>query len=157
RTIFLHLLRKVEPVDDEPIGYFLTWTTYGTWLPGDERGGVDGKTHEMHFTGDLQREAAARAIMAEAPISLDREQRGIVEQTIRKHCEIRGWVLHIGRARTNHVHVVLTANRTPDVVMEQFKAWATRHLKPTCPGRLRWWTEKGSKRKLWNDDDLAAA
>ena len=23
---------------DEPIAYFITWTTYGTWLPGDERG-----------------------------------------------------------------------------------------------------------------------
>jgi hypothetical protein len=23
---------------DEPLAYFLTWTTYGTWLPGDERG-----------------------------------------------------------------------------------------------------------------------
>jgi len=24
----------------EPLAYFLTWTTYGTWLPGDERGWV---------------------------------------------------------------------------------------------------------------------
>ena len=23
---------------DEPIAYFITWTSYGTWLPGDERG-----------------------------------------------------------------------------------------------------------------------
>ena len=22
----------------EPIAYFITWTTYGTWLPGEERG-----------------------------------------------------------------------------------------------------------------------
>jgi len=22
----------------EPIAYLITWTTYGTWLPGDERG-----------------------------------------------------------------------------------------------------------------------
>ena len=22
----------------EPLAYFLAWTTYGTWLPGDERG-----------------------------------------------------------------------------------------------------------------------
>jgi hypothetical protein len=25
---------------DEPLAYFLTWTTYGSWLPGDERGWV---------------------------------------------------------------------------------------------------------------------
>ena len=23
---------------DDPLAFFLTWTTYGTWLPGDERG-----------------------------------------------------------------------------------------------------------------------
>jgi hypothetical protein len=22
----------------EPLGYFITWTCYGTWLPGDDRG-----------------------------------------------------------------------------------------------------------------------
>ncbi len=26
------------PMDD-PIAYFITWSTYGTWLPGDEAGG----------------------------------------------------------------------------------------------------------------------
>jgi hypothetical protein len=25
---------------DEPLAYFLTWTTYGSWLPGDQRGWV---------------------------------------------------------------------------------------------------------------------
>jgi REP element-mobilizing transposase RayT len=25
----------------DPIGYFLTWVTYGTWLPGDARGWVE--------------------------------------------------------------------------------------------------------------------
>lgn len=28
-------------MNDDPIAYFLTWVTYGTWLPGDERGWVD--------------------------------------------------------------------------------------------------------------------
>ena len=28
--------------------WFLTWTTYGTWLPGDERGFVSPK-----FAGDI--------------------------------------------------------------------------------------------------------
>jgi hypothetical protein len=26
---------------DRPIAYFITFTTYGTWLHGDERGSVD--------------------------------------------------------------------------------------------------------------------
>ena len=28
------------PMDD-PLALFLTWTTYGLWLPGDERGWVE--------------------------------------------------------------------------------------------------------------------
>ena len=26
---------------EETLAYFLTWTTYGSWLPGDERNWVD--------------------------------------------------------------------------------------------------------------------
>ena len=31
--------RDCEPPLPEPLAYFLTWPTYGTWLPGDERVG----------------------------------------------------------------------------------------------------------------------
>ena len=65
-------------------------------------------------------EAAGR--MTESACRLDHEQRALVEATIRKHCEIRGWVLHAVNGRTNHLHVVVTSNRHPDVVREQFKA-----------------------------------
>ena len=33
--------RECEPPVPEPLAYFLTWPTYGTWLPGDERGWVE--------------------------------------------------------------------------------------------------------------------
>ncbi len=32
--------RGDEPPMPEPLAYFLTWSTYGTWLPGDERGWI---------------------------------------------------------------------------------------------------------------------
>ena len=35
--------RNNEPPLPEPLAYFLTWTTYGTWLPGDDRGWTDSK------------------------------------------------------------------------------------------------------------------
>ena len=44
---------------NEPLAFFLTWTTYGTWLPGDERGWNrkrEGKTQEPN----VKLEAAAR-------------------------------------------------------------------------------------------------
>jgi hypothetical protein len=59
-------------------------------------------------------------------------------------------------ARTQHVHVVVTApGRNPEDVMDQFKAWCTRKLKEYERSRRparetmrqNWWTQRGSK--LW--------
>ena len=92
---------------EEPLAYFLTWTTYGLWLPADERGWVDKPG--QFCAADAARENAARRLMTEPPVTLDVEQRRIVEATIADHCRIRGWRLHAVSARTQHVHVVVTA------------------------------------------------
>ena len=53
---------------DDPLALFLTWTTYGSWLPGDERGWVDkpGQLCEP----DADREQAARRLMTEDELTL---------------------------------------------------------------------------------------
>ena len=115
----------------EPLAYYLTWTTYGSWLPGDERGWVwRGKGFQLP---DPQRQARARERMTEAVCILTDEQRRVVEKTIADHCRIRGWHLHVVNCRTNHVHVVVTAPLAPEEVRDQFKAWCTRKLKELQP------------------------
>lgn len=146
----------------EPLGFFITWTTYGTWLPGDERGWIwHGKG--LQLPNQARREFA-QELMTEAPFVLDDVQRGLVEETVGKHCQIREWELHVVNCRTNHVHVVVSANRDPDDVRDQLKAWGTRKLKAwdqERTGRLshreNWWTEKGSCRFLGDEQSLAAA
>ena len=115
------------PMDD-PLAFYLTWTAYGTWLPGDERGWV---AKPGHFEPpDPERKAAAERLMTEPALTLDEEQRAVVEKTIADHCTIRRWHLHAVNCRTRHVHVVVTApKRDPEEVMDQFKAWCTRRLK----------------------------
>lgn len=147
---------------NEPIAYFLTWTTYGTWLPGDERGWVEKPGRFQ--TPNSQLEAAARSLLTETPCILDTWQRSLVEETIAKHCEIRGWHLHAVNCRTNHVHVVVTAPVDPEVVRDQFKSWCTRQLKrqqqaadPSRLIRMKWWTERGSNRWLNDEESLAVA
>jgi len=112
---------------DDPLAYFLTWTTYGTWLPGDERGWYD--YHQGLQLADLQCWFEAAERMTDEAVRLDASQRAVVEATITRHCQIRGWKLHAVNARSNHVHVVLTSEKHPDDVREQFKAWCTRQLK----------------------------
>jgi REP element-mobilizing transposase RayT len=148
----------------EPLAYFLTWTTYGTWLPGDERGWV-AKRGQFRNPDEKLKNTAQR-LMTETALTLDPDQRRLVEATIANHCRIRGWRLHAVNARTQHVHVVVTAaRRDPDVVMDQFKAWCTRRLKELersrCPRngavRQNWWTQRGSKRWLNDENSLAEA
>jgi REP element-mobilizing transposase RayT len=142
---------------DDPVGYLLTWTTYGSWLTGDERGWVEGATRELQFEPDPRREAQSRLRMVESAVVLSEPQREVVEQTVRDHCRIRGWELHTVNARTNHVHVVVSLPDRPEKALNEFKAWATRRLKANAPERKHWWSEGGSKRYLWTDDDLEHA
>jgi REP element-mobilizing transposase RayT len=139
---------------DSPLAYFFTWTTYGTWLPGDERGWVDGATHQMHFAPSPERQERARAVMGETSLTLTPAQRLLVEQVIRDHCRIRGWELHAVNVRTQHVHAVVSIDCAPTKALVEFKAWSTRRLKESDPDRQRWWTEGGSKQPLWKDDEL---
>src|SRR5678815_2064494 len=126
----------------EPLAYFLTWTTYGTWLPGDKRGWV--KRPGSFEEANPQLERWSRSKLAEPALILAPEQREIVERTIRDHCRFRGWHLWTVRCLSNHVHVVVTARDVdPDDAVRQFKAWCTRRLKAAAVAekvREHWWT-----------------
>jgi hypothetical protein len=142
---------------DFPLAYMITWTTYGSWLPGDARGWVERGTWDVQ-PPDSEREEAARRAMTDVAVILTREQRDLVEATIVKQCEIRGWVLHARNARTNHVHVVVSAALDGKEVRAQLKAWCSQALSKHAGlagrsrnGLRRWWTEKGDVE--WIDDE----
>ncbi len=151
------------PHGDDPLAYLLTWTSYGTWLPGDERSWVEkpGQIREA----DLERNRRALLRMTEPALLLTAEQRTIVESVIDMHCGIRRWHLHAAKCLTNHIHVVVTADRSPEVVMDQLKSWCTRRLKENlrareCTGgpmRINWWTQRGSKQSINDEEGLARA
>jgi REP element-mobilizing transposase RayT len=159
----LSQLRPHEPPMSEPLAYFLTWPTYGTWLPGDERGWVEYR--QGWRLPDPVRKLEAEARMTEDACILDAEQRQVVERTITDHCRIRGWQLHSVNCRTNHLHVIVTADRDPNQVRVQFKAWCTRRLKelealrrgPAASVRENWWAERGSRRFINDEESLEAA
>jgi REP element-mobilizing transposase RayT len=146
----------------DPLAYFLSWTTYGTWLPGDERGWVESGKFEIQPPDPSRREEAADR-MSEDAVILTLEQRRIVKETVQRHCEIRKWPLHAVNPRSNHVHVIVTATIKPEDVLSQLKAWCSRRLSKhaglvTRAGRRsknglkRWWTEHGSTKYI-NDEE----
>jgi REP element-mobilizing transposase RayT len=138
----------------DPLGYFLTWNTYGTWLPGDARGWVEYR-HGWQLPDPIrEQEAAAR--MTEDACWLTTEQRAVVEAQIAETCRLRGWHLHAVNCRSNHVHVVVSAPQTaPKKVRSDLKAWATRCLKQKFdPARENWWADRGSIRFLFTEQAL---
>ena len=142
----------------EPLAYFLSWHTYGTWLHGDARGSVDD-THNAVDTPYLKPDHhlyhAVRTSLRWPPMILSTRMRHVVEQTIREHCRIRRWKLLALNVRTTHVHVVVTSPQiAPERVMEQLKAWSTRRLREAglVDRERRVWVEHGSTKWI-NDED----
>ena len=87
-------------------------------------------------------------------------QQSVVEAEIERLAGFRGWHVWTKNARTNHVHVVVTASGyAGKTVRDQLKA--------NCPGALRrqrtplvlqrTWTKGGDCEILNTDDDIEAA
>jgi REP element-mobilizing transposase RayT len=139
---------------NDPITYFITWTTYGTWLPGDTRGWR--KTKQGDQPPQPLLEAWCRNRMTESPVLLNETQRDKVESVCREHAQIRGWVLHAVSARSNHVHLAVTADKKPETVRDQFKANATRVLRqaPDAITNDKVWTRGGDCEIVDGEDNL---
>jgi REP element-mobilizing transposase RayT len=145
------------------VAHFLTWTTYGTRVHGDERGTVDDK-HNKPGTGlllpDPSREARVAVSMAEPPFVMDLEMRQVVEETIQDHAKFRAWRIDALNVRSNHVHIVVVApDYKPEIVVAQFKSWSTRRLREggLIGDRRRVWTKMASTRYLNSEASRLAA
>ena len=148
-----------------PLAYHLVWTTYGSWLHGDARGSIQSGLMGVQ-PPNPEREQQARDLMAEESVVLTPEQRAVVEQTIREHCRIRGWLVHAVNVRSNHVHVVVTCDCAAEKARDEFKLWSSRRLSDMAglttavarkTGRRHWWTEGGHAEIIWNDRYFANA
>lgn len=147
----------------EPIAFFLTWSAYGNWLRGDDRGSVD-RNHNGYDTPLLpenrDRIRQDRQHMTACPASFDQESRRIISETIIAHCRHRAWELLAVNARSNHIHVVVRfAGVDPEIMMGQFKAWASRRLREAGKIGLddKVWTRHGSTRYIWKEEEIDGA
>src|SRR5437762_1848655 len=118
--------------NDFPLAYFITFRCYGTWLHGDARGSMDPRHNlyrEPPLLPNVVRERSARDRMKHAPTELTSAMRGVVDRSIREHAIEKDWIVHALSVRTNHVHVVASADLRPEQIMAAMKARATRVLR----------------------------
>jgi REP element-mobilizing transposase RayT len=146
-----------------PKAFLITFRCYGTWLHGDKRGSVN-RFRNQYKTERLPHEEKWLAVNAQRlkseAVVLNALQRNAVEKAIRETCDFREWYLHAVNVRTNHVHAVVSIGaKKPEIALNAFKANATREMRQngiwkraTSP-----WSDKGSRRYLWNDRSVALA
>ena len=144
-------------MDDDPLAFFITWTVYGTFLQGDVRGWRQRRKGVRPPRPNLARWRRERL---KHPIQLlGKEQQASVEFEIERLSAYRGWHVWAANARSNHVHVVVSApGYTGEKVRDQLKANCTRVL------RERWsvfedrpvWTTGGDWQCVNTEEDLEA-
>jgi len=144
--------------------WLITWTSYGTWLPGAHQGFVSHVRDEQgnlvnhnipgtQYDADMPAlEAYARSKMTGPPVRLDRAAAEAMIGQYQETCRIRAWELQAASVMHNHTHVVLGVPGDPEPasILEALKSWATRAVKRIrhLPSNGTFWTAKGSKRKL---------
>jgi REP element-mobilizing transposase RayT len=124
-------------------GYLLTWTTYGTWLQGDEHGYVkDGVT----FDENTPLADANREKLKKDPVRLTLSQRKIIENAIRKKAMDIGQQIYALAVCSDHVHIVVDYT-TKDIglIVRYYKIAARKAIEDDgFVGRL--WTKGFDKR-----------
>jgi hypothetical protein len=141
--------------------YFLTFSAYGTHLPGAGNGSVDVKRRAFGTSleiRDPRRESYWNSRLQETPWSLDQQARQVVLRAMLQVCSHRQWFAHAIHVRTTHVHAVAWGNEKPERMLTDFKAYSTRAIRSVTEiPRSRYWAHHGSTRYLWNDLSLKAA
>jgi hypothetical protein len=134
------------------LGYLLTWTTYGTWLQGDERGYVkDGEVLGANVAIKID----CRKNLKGGPVRLVRNERAVVREAILGAREKFDQKILAIAVCSNHVHVVCEYVDVPiGVVVSYYKnAGRTALKRMGFQGRL--WTGGYDKRFCLNEAALA--
>ena len=143
-----------------PLAYLITLRTYGTWLHGDPRESVDRHGKNVYGTPRQKPNAELARIMREEmsgpPFILSNDQRVAIHREIEDVCRRRNYYLRALNVRTNHLHSVVTAQIEPEIIINAFKANATRALREQgLVGRdTRVWSRGKSRRYLWRPQSV---
>ncbi|MGH7199734.1 MAG: transposase [Planctomycetaceae bacterium] len=107
---------------------------------------------------DVERRTRAAKAMTQPPYTMDARRREVVCDAIVELAEERGWRLWAVHVRSNHVHVIIGADREPGRLMSDLKARASRNL-TRCgldDAKRKRWTRHGSTKHLFRMDDVEA-
>ncbi len=132
-------------------GYMVTWTTYGSWLQGDEKGYV--KNGEV-LKGGRHLQKANKSIMQYDAVRLRTREKEIIRSAIMEAGRYLGEEIKAISVWSNHVHVVVGYSGRPiEDIVSRFKNKGYFALrKEGFAGRL--WTRGFDKRYCYDENSL---
>jgi REP element-mobilizing transposase RayT len=133
------------------LGYMLTWTTYGSWLQGDNQGYVkDSKI----LPASPALELANKAMLKSPQFKLNTIGKNIVRKAIAKEAKILGQTIYAMSVFSNHIHLVVNYNELPiEKVVSHYKNAARLALHEAgFGGKL--WTRGFDKRFCFSETEL---
>jgi len=126
---------------------FITSTTYGQWLPGDERGYVN-KGNNQYGTpfceGHSGLKNSAKSRLKGEPVLLNTQHAQVLFEQFQETVSRRQWMLYGAAIMPNHVHVLIeTSDDTlPEKAAGDLKSFGSRRLSEVFgkPDAGTWWT-----------------
>lgn len=137
--------------------WLVTWTTYGTWLPGDPRGFQTWRGRE--YVPPPQRYAnpeeaiyqpepyqelhqRSREVMTELPSTLAPAERKVAAEAMVTECTLLPLVPSVLAVEENHVHLLLrVGSYSLRTAAGRLKAAASRHLHTSGFSRQKIWCQ----------------
>ncbi len=152
--------------ESEVFALLITWTCYGTWLPGDRRGYVSNTLEPEgsyrpkqnapgtpYAEDDAATRRRARSLQKWPSVLLARESAACVARALVQAARDRNWRILRAAIMANHVHVLVTD--CPDDgphVRRVLKGTTQAALSDGAGWNRRWWTAGGSDRYLHTDE-----
>jgi REP element-mobilizing transposase RayT len=156
---------------DDAFALHITWTCYGTWLPGDVRGYVSntrlpegGFRRKENTPGtpctadDEYTRQRAQERQKWPTVGLSAQEAQVAAQALVAAARARGWQIVRGAVMPNHLHLVVTD--CPDdgpAVRRILKGTSQAALSDHAKEKRRWWTQGGSDRYKHGEEAVSAA
>ena len=133
------------------IGFMATWTTYGTWLQGNEKGYVKNGTI---LEKDAKLEKANRELLKHEKIKIPKGLRKTVKNAILKEAEEINQKVYAIAVCSNHVHIVVESiDKRCGYSVGRFKRAATKALRKFGFADIVW-TKGFDKRYCYHQHEL---
>jgi REP element-mobilizing transposase RayT len=130
------------------VGYMVTWTTYGTWLPGDKRGYVK---RAKVLPANPKINWSSRSLQKSTTLTLNSQQKTVIRKAILQEAERIGYKIEALAVCTNHIHLVARpCDESIESIVSRYKnvaMFAIYEKKPI----IRIWTRGFDKRFCFHE------